>query len=62
MKIGRRSTTAFFTLTGVQGHSAYPHRAKNSGCPHGAVDGCAIRVLDQAQDHFDPHLWPKGRD
>jgi len=30
MKIGRRgSVTAFFTATGVQGHAAYPHRAKN---------------------------------
>ena len=30
MKIGRRgSMTAFFTATGVKGHSAYPHRAKN---------------------------------
>lgn len=30
MKIGRRgSMTAYFTARGVQGHSAYPHRAKN---------------------------------
>jgi succinyl-diaminopimelate desuccinylase len=30
MKIGRRgSMTCWFTATGVQGHSAYPHRAKN---------------------------------
>ncbi len=30
IKIGRRgSMTAYFTATGVQGHSAYPHRAKN---------------------------------
>ena len=30
MKIGRRgSLTAWFTVTGVQGHSAYPHRANN---------------------------------
>jgi len=29
MKIGRRgSMTGYFTATGVQGHSAYPHRAK----------------------------------
>ncbi len=29
MKIGRRgSMTCWFTATGVQGHSAYPHRAK----------------------------------
>ena len=30
MKIGRRgSMNAFFTINGKQGHSAYPHRAKN---------------------------------
>lgn len=30
MKIGRRgSMNAFFTITGQQGHSAYPHRANN---------------------------------
>ncbi len=30
IKIGRRgSMTSFFTATGVQGHSAYPHRARN---------------------------------
>ena len=30
LKIGRRgSMNAHFTATGVQGHSAYPHRAKN---------------------------------
>jgi succinyl-diaminopimelate desuccinylase len=34
MKIGRRgSMTAKFTVTGVQGHSAYPHRAKNPLTP-----------------------------
>jgi succinyl-diaminopimelate desuccinylase len=31
MKIGRRgSMTAHVTAQGVQGHSAYPHRAKNA--------------------------------
>ena len=30
LKIGRRgSMTAYFTASGVQGHSAYPHRARN---------------------------------
>lgn len=56
MKIGRRgSMTAFFTLTGVQGHSAYPHRAKNP-MPAMArlMDVLSSRVLDQGTDHFDP--------
>ena len=56
MKIGRRgSMTAFFTFTGVQGHAAYPHRAKN---PMPAVarlmDVLSSRELDQGTDHFDP--------
>jgi succinyl-diaminopimelate desuccinylase len=56
MKIGRRgSMTAFFTLTGVQGHSAYPHRAKNP-MPAMArlMDVLSSRMLDQGTDHFDP--------
>ncbi len=56
MKIGRRgSMTAFFTITGVQGHSAYPHRAKNP-MPAVArlVDVLSSRELDQGTDHFDP--------
>ncbi|MEL6681440.1 MAG: succinyl-diaminopimelate desuccinylase [Pseudomonadota bacterium] len=56
MKIGRRgSMTAFFTVTGVQGHSAYPHRAKN---PMPAMvrlmDRLSSHELDQGTDHFDP--------
>ena len=56
MKIGRRgSMTAFFEVTGVQGHSAYPHRAKN---PLPAIarlmDVLASHELDQGTDHFDP--------
>jgi len=55
MKIGRRgSLTAFFTVTGVQGHSAYPHRAKN---PVPAIarlmDRLASHELDTGSDHFD---------
>ena len=55
MKIGRRgSMTAWFTVTGVQGHSAYPHRAKN---PLHALVGLMHRLtaepLDQGTDHFD---------
>ena len=55
MKIGRRgSMTAYFTLTGVQGHSAYPHRAKNP-LPAMArlVDRLASHRLDDGSDHFD---------
>ena len=55
MKIGRRgSMTAYFTVTGVQGHSAYPHRAKN---PLPAMvrlmDRLASHTLDTGSDHFD---------
>ncbi|MFQ5624580.1 MAG: succinyl-diaminopimelate desuccinylase [Paracoccaceae bacterium] len=56
MKIGRRgSMTGFFTATGVQGHSAYPHRAKNP-VPALArlMDRLATRVLDEGTEHFDP--------
>nr|WP_321250367.1 succinyl-diaminopimelate desuccinylase [uncultured Ruegeria sp.] len=55
IKIGRRgSMTAWFTVSGVQGHSAYPHRAKN---PVPAIarlmDRLASHELDQGSDHFD---------
>ncbi|WP_109310630.1 succinyl-diaminopimelate desuccinylase [Ruegeria sp. AU67] len=55
MKIGRRgSMTAWFTVTGVQGHSAYPHRAKNP-LPALArlMHQLASHELDQGSDHFD---------
>ncbi len=55
MKIGRRgSMTAWFTVSGVQGHSAYPHRAKNP-VPAMArlMDRLASHELDQGTDHFD---------
>jgi succinyl-diaminopimelate desuccinylase len=56
IKIGRRgSMTAFFTAKGVQGHSAYPHRAKN---PVPAIarlmDRLASHVLDEGTEYFDP--------
>ena len=56
MKIGRRgSLSAFFTAKGIQGHSAYPHRAKN---PLPALvrlmDVFANHELDQGSDHFGP--------
>lgn len=54
MKIGRRgSMNASFTARGVQGHSAYPHRAKN---PLSALVALLARIdkpLDQGTDHFD---------
>ncbi|MGI3166590.1 succinyl-diaminopimelate desuccinylase [Pseudooceanicola sp. 200-1SW] len=56
IKIGRRgSMTAWFTATGKQGHSAYPHRAKNP-LPAMArlIDRLASAELDQGTDHFDP--------
>ncbi len=55
MKIGRRgSMTAYFTCKGVQGHSAYPHRAKNP-IPAMAqlMATLAAHELDQGTDHFD---------
>ncbi|MGR3635594.1 MAG: succinyl-diaminopimelate desuccinylase [Shimia sp.] len=55
MKIGRRgSLTAYFTFTGIQGHSAYPHRAKNP-LPAMArlMDRLSSHTLDAGTDHFD---------
>src|SRR6056297_320986 len=55
MKIGRRgSLSAFFTVTGVQGHSAYPHRANNP-IPALArlVDRLSAHTLDEGTEHFD---------
>ncbi|WP_193143074.1 succinyl-diaminopimelate desuccinylase [Meridianimarinicoccus sp. MJW13] len=56
MKIGRRgSLTAWITASGVQGHSAYPHRANNP-IPALArlVDRLSTHALDQGTAHFDP--------
>jgi succinyl-diaminopimelate desuccinylase len=55
MKIGRRgSMTAYFTITGVQGHSAYPHRANNPlNATVRLMDRLATHELDQGTDHFD---------
>jgi succinyl-diaminopimelate desuccinylase len=55
MKIGRRgSMTCFFTAEGVQGHSAYPQRAKN---PMSALVKLMTRLesepLDAGTGHFD---------
>lgn len=55
MKIGRRgSVTIYFTALGIQGHSAYPHRARNP--LHALVrllDGLASTPLDTGTEHFD---------
>ncbi len=55
MKIGRRgSLTCHFTARGVQGHSAYPDRAKN---PMSALVALLSRLeadpLDAGTEHFD---------
>ncbi|MCU9849516.1 succinyl-diaminopimelate desuccinylase [Defluviimonas sp. WL0024] len=55
MKIGRRgSMNALIVAQGVQGHSAYPHRAKNP--LHALVrllDRIASESLDHGTEHFD---------
>lgn len=56
IKIGRRgSLNAWVTLTGEQGHAAYPHRARNP-LPAMArlMDRLASHELDQGSEHFDP--------
>jgi succinyl-diaminopimelate desuccinylase len=56
MKIGRRgSMTVYFEAVGVQGHSAYPHRARNP-VPALArlVNRLAALELDRGTAHFDP--------
>lgn len=55
IKIGRRgSLTAWFTVTGEQGHSAYPHRANNP-LPAMArlMDRLSSHTLDDGTEHFD---------
>ncbi|MGR3435610.1 MAG: succinyl-diaminopimelate desuccinylase [Shimia sp.] len=56
MKIGRRgSLTAWIEATGVQGHSAYPHRARNPLHPLIAVlHRLTAEPLDDGTDHFEP--------
>lgn len=56
IKVGRRgSLTSHITVTGKQGHAAYPHRAVNP-LPAMArlVDRLASHEIDQGSDHFDP--------
>ena len=55
MKIGRRgSMNGYFTVTGIQGHAAYPHRANNP-LPAMArlLDQLSSASLDAGTEHFD---------
>lgn len=56
IKIGRRgSMTAHITARGMQGHTAYPHRARNPLPVLVAyLNGLAAHDLDRGTDHFDP--------
>ena len=56
IKIGRRgSLNARFTAQGVQGHSAYPHRARNPVAAMATLGHrLASHTLDTGTDHFDP--------
>ncbi|MEM6478426.1 MAG: succinyl-diaminopimelate desuccinylase, partial [Pseudomonadota bacterium] len=55
IKIGRRgSMTAWITVRGVQGHSAYPHRAVNPLTALARLsDRLAHHRLDEGTPHFD---------
>ncbi|WP_172298583.1 succinyl-diaminopimelate desuccinylase [Pseudoruegeria sp. HB172150] len=55
IKIGRRgSMSAFFVAKGVQGHSAYPHRAKNPVSAMARLcDRLASHELDSGTEFFD---------
>ena len=55
MKIGRRgSLTAFISIKGVQGHSAYPHRANNPVSAMVQLMSALEAVpLDNGTEHFD---------
>jgi succinyl-diaminopimelate desuccinylase len=55
IKIGRRgSLTAWLEAVGVQGHAAYPHRAKNPVAALARlVDRLSSAEIDTGTDHFD---------
>ena len=56
IKIGRRgSMTGTLTVTGVQGHTAYPHLADNP-LPRliRMLDAISSATLDEGTDHFQP--------
>ena len=56
MKIGRRgSITAYLTLTGTQGHVAYPHEACNPSTPLIKIlDKLKSTKLDNGTKNFQP--------
>ncbi|MEM9975456.1 MAG: succinyl-diaminopimelate desuccinylase [Pseudomonadota bacterium] len=56
IKIGRRgSQSVAITATGVQGHAAYPHRAKNPVSAMAQLAAALVATpLDQGTEHFDP--------
>ena len=55
MKIGRRGSMTFYIeAQGVQGHSAYPHRAKNPlHALVGLLGEMTAQPLDEGTAHFD---------
>jgi len=55
IKIGRRgSLNVAYTVEGVQGHSAYPHRANNPLAAMAVLaNRLATHAFDQGTDHFD---------
>lgn len=56
IKIGRRgSLTANFSATGIQGHSAYPHLARNPvHAMAKLMDRLASHCLDEGTSYFEP--------
>ena len=56
MKIGRRGSVTFtVTARGVQGHAAYPHKAKNPlHALTSYLNDLIAAPLDMGTDHFDP--------
>ena len=56
MKIGRRgSITTYVTLSGTQGHVAYPHEACNPSTPLIKIlDKLKSMVLDKGNANFQP--------
>lgn len=56
MKIGRRGSATFtIHAKGLQGHAAYPHKARNPlHALTGFLNGLIAEPLDQGTDHFDP--------
>ena len=56
MKIGRRGSVTFtVTARGVQGHAAYPHKAKNPlHALTSYLNDLIAAPLDAGTDHFDP--------